>query len=927
MKANLKKIEPKILETWEKNDVYSRLMQKNEGKPLFILHDGPPYANGNIHLGTVLNKILKDFIVRYKNIAGFKAPFTPGWDAHGLPIELKARRNIQEDSPRKLSSVGLRKTCENFALEQIENQKNQFKRVGILGDWNHPYITLQKEYEATQIEVFSGMVFKGYIYRGLRPVHWCTECKTALAEAEIEYKNSSCYSIFVKFLIKEDFSRIKKMGADLSRTYFIIWTTTTWTLPGNVAVSVSNVDYALVKVKDEFYIIAKDLYKTCLESIGINEYELFGTINGKQLEYMTVHHPLFDKESLVVMSSYITLDVGTGCVHTAPGHGMEDFLVCKNYKDLKILVPVDSNGNLTSEAGEFEGFFVKGYENTELDAGRVIAASLKRKNLILATKKIRHKYPHCWRCKEQVIFRATEQWFCSVEKFRDLVVKEAKKVKFTPTWGKDRIISMIKDRKDWCISRQRKWGVPIPVFYCKNCKEPFVSQEIMDIIAQMFRKFGSNSWFETDTSEILKDKGFKCSKCLHKEFIKETDVMDVWFDSGTSHASVCKKRKELSWPADLYLEGLDQYRGWFQSSLLTSVAVFNKSPYKHVVAHGWVVDGKGEKMSKSLGNGMNPEEIINLYGADILRLWVASSDYQADVRISDKILKQLTESYRKIRNTIRFMLGNLYDFDPDKDKINLKELESIDKFIIAKFNLVLKEVHKGYENYEFHRVYHAVYNFCVVDMSNFYLDIMKDRLYVELAFSKTRRAAQTVMYVILNSLVFALSPIIPYTSDEVFGFMPHSSNINTKNIIFNDIPVEIIVDFSENLFDYWNKIQEIQKKIRKVLEIKRKAKEIGSSLEAKIILKCSGELYGFLANAKDDLRTALIVSYVEIVNSSFSGAELTIEVEHADGRKCARCWNYSKTVGNNAKNGDICKRCVDILSNFSRRTVNNKTVS
>lgn len=738
MRAGLPKSEPLMLKHWEESSVYEKLMEKNEGKPLFVLHDGPPYANGNIHLGTALNKVLKDIIVRYKNMSGFKAPYVPGWDTHGLPTELKARKKAGVGNSTTIDDIELRKICREFALGYIDDQRNQFKRLGGIGEWNNPYITLQHEFEAKQIEIFSEMACKGYIYKGLKPVYWCPECETALAEAEIEYAEDPCHSIYVKFKVTDDMGKLKALGADLDKTYFVIWTTTTWTLPANVAICVGpRFNYALVKSGDEYFVMAEELYASAFEAAGITDYEVVGTIMGSELEYMKTAHPFIDRTSLVIVGDHVTLESGTGCVHTAPGHGLDDYEVCRNYPEIPIVVPVDAHGKLTEEAGQFAGL-------TTEEANKPIAQHLEKIGALFALKKIIHQYPHCWRCKKPVLFRATEQWFCSVEDFKDEAIEAIKGVKWIPGWGEDRIINMVRDRKDWCISRQRKWGVPIPIFFCKECGEPYINKEAMMAVSELFRQEGSDAWFKKSASEILPE-GTKCPKCGGTDFDKEKDIMDVWFDSGVTHAAVCGQRPNLRRPADLYLEGADQYRGWFQSSLLTSVATTGEAPYKAVVTHGWVVDGEGKKMSKSLGNGIDPSDVVNEYGADILRLWVASSDYHADIRISKEILKQLSEAYRKIRNTARYILGNLNDFEPDTDSVSFDKLLPIDKWALMKLDELNDKVREGYESFEFHQVFHAVHNFCVVDMSNFYFDVLKDRLYTEKSDGELRRAAQTTI--------------------------------------------------------------------------------------------------------------------------------------------------------------------------------------
>jgi len=903
MRAGLPQSEPVTLKKWEENDIYGKLIKKNEGKPMFILHDGPPYANGNIHLGTALNKVLKDFIVKYKNMAGFCAPFVPGWDTHGLPTELKARAKAGVSSSDAISDVELRQICRDFALGYLDDQRNQFRRLGVIGDWENPYITLTKDFEATQIEIFSEMAQKGYIYKGLKPVYWCPECKTALAEAEIEYAEDPCFSIYVKFPVCDDLGKISALGVDPAKTYFVIWTTTTWTLPGNVAVCVGpDFNYCVIKSGDEFYIMAEELYKSAFEAAGINDYEVVAEIKGSELEYIKTRHPFLDRESLVIVGDHVTLESGTGCVHTAPGHGVEDYDVCRNYPEIPIIVPVDADGRLTEEAGQFAGLLTD-------DANKPIAQHLDSIGLLFGLKKIIHQYPHCWRCKKPVLFRATNQWFCSVDDFKDAAVDAINDVEWIPGWGKDRITSMVKDRKDWCISRQRRWGVPIPIFFCKECGEPYIDKDAMAAVAALFREEGADAWFARTAEEILPE-GAKCTKCGHTEFEKERDIMDVWFDSGVTHAAVCKARPNLTWPADLYLEGADQYRGWFQSSLLTSVAVYGTAPYKSVLTHGWVVDGEGKKMSKSLGNGIDPQEVVDQYGADVLRLWVASSDYHVDIRISKEILKQLSEAYRKIRNTARYILGCISDFDPNTDSISIDEIMPIDKWAINKLNELIKKVKAGYDSYEFHQVYHAIHNFCVVDMSNFYLDVLKDRLYTEKPDSLTRRAAQTTIYTILDAMTRMIAPILAYTSDEIWKYMPHRADHDAECVLFNSMPEIIEVALDADFISNWDKIHELRDIVKKHLEVAVKDKMIKSSLEASVTLKASGTELEFIKSVENELVAAFIVSEVLIEEAD---GELSVTVTKAEGEKCERCWCFSKTVGENTTHPTLCARCAAVI--------------
>lgn len=906
MRAGLPKSEPETLQRWQDSKVYEKLMDLNEGKPLYVLHDGPPYANGDIHLGTALNKVLKDIIVRYKNMSGFKAPYVPGWDTHGLPTELKARKKAGVGNSTTISDSELRKICREFALGYIDNQRTQFRRLGGIGEWDNPYITLLHEFESKQIEIFAEMACKGYIYRGLKPVYWCAECETALAEAEIEYAEDPCDSIYVKFRVTDDMGKLAAMGADLKKTFFVIWTTTTWTLPANVAICVGpQFNYSLIKCDGEYYIMAEELYVSAMEAAGKENYEVIGTIKGSELEYMKTAHPFIDRESLVIVGNHVTLESGTGCVHTAPGHGVDDYNVCRNYPEIPIIVPVDAHGKLTEEAGQFAGL-------STADANKPIAEHLEKIGALFALQKIIHQYPHCWRCKKPVLFRATKQWFCSVEDFKEQAVEAIKTVQWVPGWGEDRITSMVRDRADWCISRQRKWGVPIPIFFCKDCGEPIINKDAMLHVSRLFKEYGSDIWYEKDAMDLVPE-GIVCPKCGGRTFDKEKDIMDVWFDSGVTHAAVCAQRPYLKWPADLYLEGADQYRGWFQSSLLTSVATTGQAPYKTVVTHGWVVDGKGQKMSKSLGNGILPSEIVEEYGADILRLWVASSDYHADIRISKDILKQLSEAYRKIRNTARYILSNISDFDPDKDMVALDDLYSIDKWALSRLDELNKKVREGYDTFEFHQVFHAIHNFCVVDMSNFYLDVLKDRLYTEQADSAGRRAAQTTIFIILDAMTRMVSPILAFTSDEIWQFMPHRSSDNRENVVFNELPGLTGVQVDENFIATWNKIHELRDTVKKSIELAVKDKVIRTSLESKITLTCGSAAYDFLTQVKDELTTALIVSQVEIVLADVN--EMQVKVEHAEGEKCERCWIYSDTVGKNAEHKTLCTRCIAVLSN------------
>lgn len=910
MRGGLVQKEPLYIDKWNKENLYNKIIEKNKDKTKYIVHDGPPYANADIHLGTALNKILKDIIVKYKNMTGYFSPYIPGFDTHGLPIELRV---IKEYGQQNV--ISLREKCKEFALKYVDVQKNQFIRLGVVGDFDNPYLTLNHEYESEQVKVFGEMAKNGYIYKGLKPVYWCADCSTALAESEIEYENDPCYSIFVKFYLKDDKGKFFDLGIDTSKISFLIWTTTTWTLPANVAICVSpDYEYSLVKVNDEYIIMAKELIEDVFSNIEYNKYEIVRTFKGKDLELIETRHPFLDRSSVVILGDHVTLDTGTGCVHTAPGHGVEDYeVIVKRYSYIPIIVPVDENGILTDEAGQFSGLSVLSNE-----AGREIANYLKDNNYLFATKKITHQYPHCWRCKNPILFRATEQWFCSIEKFRQDALKNINDVNWIPVWGESRMSQMISDRSDWCISRQRVWGVPIPIFYCDSCNTYHIDDITISCVSNLFLQFGSSAWFEKEASEIL-PKDYKCKKCGNDSFYKETDIMDVWFDSGVSHTSVLKANTQLNFPADLYLEGHDQYRGWFQSSLLTSTAIYKKSPYKSVCTHGWVVDGDGRKMSKSLGNGIDPNDVVNKYGADILRLWAVFSDYHADIRISDNILKQITEAYRKIRNTARFMLASINDFDPNIDIIDINNLEEIDKYALIKYNELLSKVKNAYETLNYHIIYHSVYNFCVVDMSNFYLDILKDRLYVEKTNSSIRRSAQSSIYLILSGLVKLMAPILTFTCEEIWSYIPHLKNENKDFILLNDIDKEIKINDKENILNKYELIFSINEYVKKSLENARQEKVIGSSLDAKITFYFkSKEKYDLFFNFKDELNKLFIVSEFclskTIINGEiFDEGEIVILVEKASGSKCERCWNYTNDIGYNEKYPNICKRCTNVL--------------
>ncbi len=904
MRGNLPTKEPETLKAVFENGLYEKILKKNEGHKHFVLHDGPPYANGEIHAGHALNKILKDTIVRYKAMKGFYAPYVPGYDTHGMPTEKKAIEKLGLDRS-KIPVTKFRDTCREFTTNYKDIQTEGFKRLGVLGDWDHPYITYDHATEARQIGVFGDMYKKGYIYKGLKPVYWCTDCETALAEAEIEYKDVTGESIYVKFPVEDS-----KGLFDKKDTYMVIWTTTPWTLPGNMGITIgADYEYSMVELKEnkenaklERLIIATELVEKVMKLAEVEDYKTVQTFKGSELEGVLCKHPFLDRMSRVVLGSEttvnVTLDEGTGAVHTAPAYGKEDYL--QGLKDkLGMVVAVDDKGKQTAEAGEFAGqFYAK--------SNKTITAWLDENGYLLKAVKIEHSYPHCWRCKKPIIFRATPQWFASVDGFRDDVLKAIKTVTWHPDWGEDRMSEMIKGRNDWCISRQRTWGVPLPIFYCKDCGEPYVTEESIKKIQEVVRTEGTNAWWAKEAKDLVPE-GAKCPKCGCTEFKKETDIMDVWFDSGSTHQSVLIERG-LDYPADLYLEGNDQYRGWFQSSLLTSVAVNGIAPYKEVLCCGFVVDGQGRKMSKSLGNGVSPIDVSNKFGADILRLWALSSDYSMDVNLSDDILKGISDVYRKIRNTARYILGNTYDYDPE-NPVAYEDLQEIDKWALTRLNKLIKDCTKDYDTYSFGNCYHDVNQFCVVDMSSFYLDIIKDRLYTEKADSVARRAAQTTMYYILDALVKILTPMISFTAEEIWSAMKHTEKENVESPMLADYPVSNDEWDNKEIAEKWEKIIKVKNIVAKDLELARAEKTIGNSLDAKVTIYAEGEEYKFLKENEELIKLVLIVSGLEIQENNRKQEEkLGVKVEHATGEKCERCWMYNDHIEDG-----LCPRCKEVL--------------
>ncbi|CAM3697407.1 isoleucine--tRNA ligase [Mesobacillus zeae] len=905
MRGNLPKREPDIQANWEETNIYEMVRQRTKGRPLFILHDGPPYANGDIHMGHALNKILKDFIVRYKSMTGYDAPYVPGWDTHGLPIEQAlTNKGVKR---KEMTVAEFRKLCEQYAYEQIENQRAQFKRLGVRGDWENPYITLKPEYEAQQIKVFGEMAKKGYIYKGLKPVYWSPSSESALAEAEIEYKDKRSPSIYVAFKVKNG------KGVLPEDTEIVIWTTTPWTIPANLGISVHpDLSYVVVETCGRKFLVAEDLLETVKQEIGWESYQVLQTVKGKDLENMVAEHPLYGRDSLVMLGAHVTTDAGTGCVHTAPGHGEDDFFVGQKY-GLEVLCPVDDKGVMTSEAPGFEGVF---YD----EANKPISQKLEQNGSLLKLSFITHSYPHDWRTKKPVIFRATAQWFASIKDFREDLMKAVEETKWVPAWGETRLYNMVRDRGDWCISRQRVWGVPIPVFYAEN-GESIITDETISHISELFREHGSNIWFERDVADLLPE-GFKHPGSPNGEFTKETDIMDVWFDSGSSHQAVLVEREELQRPADLYLEGSDQYRGWFNSSLSTSVAVTGKAPYKGVLSHGFVLDGEGRKMSKSIGNVVIPAKVMNQLGGDILRLWVASVDYQADVRVSDAILKQVAEVYRKIRNTFRFLLGNLSDFNPAENSVPLKDLREVDQFMLVKLNKLIKQVRDAYENYEFASVYHAVNNFCTLDLSAFYLDFAKDILYIESKDNSERRAIQTVLHESLITLVKLVAPILPHTADEVWAFIP---SMDEDSVQLTDMPEFTEIENAQALEEKWNQFLSLRDDVLKALEEARNEKVIGKSLAAKVTLYVNGKTRDLLNSITENPAQLFIVSGFEVAGNMDEAPENAIRLEHAavvvtkaNGETCERCWTVTPEVGQVEEHPTLCKRCSQVVKeNYS----------
>jgi isoleucyl-tRNA synthetase len=914
MKANLSQKEPAMLAMWEETRLYERIRKTAKGRDPYILHDGPPYANGSIHLGTALNKVLKDIVIKAKNMSGFDSVYVPGWDCHGLPIEHQVDKELGEKS-RSVSQTEKRRLCRSYAEKYVDIQRGQFRRLGVLAEWENPYLTMHYDYEAVTVEEFGKLYLNGSVYKGKKPVYWCASCKTALAEAEIEYADHRTPSVYVKFPLASDPSALcpELKGRKVS---FVIWTTTPWTLPANLAVALhKDFIYAAFRAGDEVLVVAKDLLEQCLDTFGIKvgDGEILCEFPGSRAEGLKCRHPLVDRESLLINAPFVNLETGTGCVHIAPGHGQEDYEIGMEY-GLENYAPVDDDGRFTADVQDFAGRFV-------FDANEAIITKLKETGVLLGLMDFAHSYPHCWRCKNPIIFRSTEQWFISMEKndLRKKALAAIDKVAWIPAWGRERIYGMVENRPDWCISRQRSWGVPITMFFCASCGREVMTGKIMSHVVELVRQFGADVWFEREPKDLL-PAGTVCPDCRSDSFTKETDILDVWFDSGVSHAAVLEKRPGLRTPADLYLEGNDQHRGWFHSSLLESIGTRGVAPYKSVLTHGFVVDGEGKKMSKSVGNVIDSHEIIDQYGAEILRLWVAAADYTDDIRISGEILKRLVEAYRRIRNTSRYILGNLYDFDCAKDMVSYRALEEMDRWILHRLQEVIQRVRDAYGKHQFHMVYTTLYNFCTVDLSAFYLDVLKDRLYTSGAASKERRSAQSAIYLILDAMVRLMAPIMSFTAEEVWASLPARQG-REASVHLARFPAANPEHVDTALDEVWKNMLAVRGEVSKVIELARKNKVLGHSMDAAVDISPPEALRGLLEAHREDLRAILIVSQVNIVagdrirepqvSAEMDG--LVIGVTKARGKKCDRCWIYSESVGEDAEHPLVCSRCLKTL--------------
>ena len=905
MRAGLPKREPEMLKHWEELDLYNELLKKNEGKPLFNLHDGPPFSNGALHMGHALNKSIKDFITRSYAMRGYYTPYIPGWDNHGMPIE-SAIIKQNKLNHKAMSVAEFRSACHEFADHYIDVQRDGFKRMGVVGDWEHPYKTMDPGFEAQEVRVFGKMYQNGHIYKGLKPVYWCAHDETALAEAEIEYKDDPCTTVYVKFPMNDDLGKLSHL--DRSKLFFVIWTTTIWTLPGNLAIALHpDESYAVVKAPNgEMYIMAEALIEKVMGIGGFDSYEVVEIHPGYFYENMLASHPFLPKTSRLVLADYVTMDSGTGCVHTAPGFGADDYETCKRY-GMEMVVPVDDQGRHTDYAGKYAGMLTD-------ESNSIILEDMKKDGTLFASEEIVHSYPHCWRCKNPIIFRATPQWFCSVDSFKDEAIAACNDVRWVPAWGKDRMRSMILERTDWCISRQRRWGLPIPVFYCKDCGKPICTPESIEAVATLFEKEGSNAWFDMAAEDIL-PKGFTCPHCgASAGFEKETDTLDGWFDSGSTHFAAME-RDQGFWPSTMYMEGLDQYRGWFQSSLLVAVGALGRgAPFKECLTHGWTVDGEGKAMHKSLGNGMDPAEIFEKYGADLLRLWAGSSDYHVDVRCSDEIFKQLSQNYLKFRNTCKFCLDNLVNFDPN-DLVKPEEMLPLDKWAVTRLNDLITKVFAWYDNYEFHSVSHAINDFCVVELSSFYFDILKDRLYCDEADGPERRSAQTALFLILDAMTRMFAPILAFTCDEVWLAMPHRAEDDGRNVLFNEM-VQPYTQYalSQEEMENWGRIASLRSAVNGALEQARADKIIGKSLEAAVDLTVPEEDAFLTRMSEEALADLFIVSQVSLT----VGDEVSVRVKAAAGVKCGRCWKVLHSVASVGEHEALCPRCAAVMAKLPK---------
>ena len=907
MRAGLPKREPDMLKAWNELDLYHEMYKRNAGRPAFNLHDGPPFSNGMIHMGTAMNKCLKDFINRYKSMAGYQVWYTPGWDNHGMPIE-SAIIKEQKLNHKSMSVSEFRSACREYAEHYVGVQMEAFRRLGVLGDWEHPYLTMDPAFEAEEVRVFGKMYEKGYIYKGLKPVYWCPHDETALAEAEIEYQDDPCTTVYVKFPLHDDLGRLPHV--DREKVSFLIWTTTIWTLPGNLAISLAPEEsYVLARVPSgEIYVLAEALCERVMKVGGVESYEILERHPGSFFENMLASHPFLPKTSRLLLADYVTMDSGTGCVHTAPGFGADDYQTCRRY-GMEMVVPVDDQGRHTDYAGKYVGM------KTE-ESNPVILEDMRRSGMLFASEDIVHSYPHCWRCKKPILFRATPQWFCSVEAFKDEACAATDAVNWSPDWGHDRMVSMIRERADWCISRQRRWGLPIPVFYCPDCGKPVCTPETIEKVASIFAAQGSNAWFDLPAAELLPE-GFACPHCGSRgEFTKETDTLDGWFDSGSTHVASMERNAPGAWPADIYLEGGDQYRGWFQSSLLIGVAVRGAAPYRQVLTHGWTVDGEGKAMHKSLGNGVYPDELVPKYGADLVRLWAASADYRLDMRCSDAMFKQLSEKYLKIRNTARYILGNLAGFDPEQ-QVAWADMLPLDRWALCRLGELIAKCIAAYERYEFHTVTYAIHNFCVVEMSNFYLDVIKDRLYCDGKDSLSRRSAQSAIYIILDAMTRLLAPILSFTADEIWQAMPHDGSCDKRNVCLNDMPkADPAWTLSPEEEDRWERLLKIRGDVNKALESARAEKKVGKPLDAAVTLHVSGPAEDvFTGVSEEELAALCIVSELTVHHGEGQGVRgevegLSVEVEGSTLPKCQRCWCHSATVDENG----LCRRCGEAIA-------------